>query len=181
MIPVDPLTATIGFLVWMAFRKQQNTQFGVMTPEREEVFANAMQFLTDPERMNKLAEVYQKEGLKFQAFLLRKRAQWRGRPADVRLAHENIFKKAMESENIKAILEVAKAFEEMTATVKAKQLREHAANVHQAELKAAEDALAAGKAAEEVLVSKTKANGAVVNAPPIPPEQPAEPESAGVE
>lgn len=138
MIPVDPLTATIGFLVYMAFRKQNGSKYGQMTPEREEVFKNAMEYLKDPQRMQALAEEFQKEGLRFQAFLLRKRAQWRARPAEVRAAHEEIFGKAMASENIKAILDVAKAFEEMTATVKAKQLRDHAADVHQAKLKAKE-------------------------------------------
>lgn len=143
MIPVDPLTATIGFLAWLAFRKQSKTQFGQMTPERDEVFQNAMEFLKDPARMHELANEFQKEGLKFQAVLLRKRADWRARPADVRLAHEEIFARAMASENVKGILDVARAFEEMTATVKAKQLRDHAHAVHVAALKKADEALAA--------------------------------------
>lgn len=134
MIPIDPLTATIGFLCWMAFRKQSGTQFGQMTAEREEVFNNAMQFLTDPNRLNNLAEEFQKEGLKVQAFLMHKRAEWRARPPEVQQEHNKIFDKAMKSENIKAILNVAKSFEVMTATIKAKQLREHAKAIHQADV-----------------------------------------------
>lgn len=163
MIPIDPLTVTIGVLTWLAFRKQASTNYGQMTPEREEVFQNAMRFLKDPNRMSTLAEEFQKEGLKFQALLLRKRALWRSRAPDVLETHDNIFKKAMESENIKAVLDVANAFEEMTATLKAKQLRDHASEVHQTRLKKKED---------EILVMKTKVpeksqNGVVVNSPAI--------------
>jgi hypothetical protein len=156
MIPIDPLTATIGVLAWLAFRKQAGSNYGQMTPEREEVFQNAMKFLKDPNRMQTLAEEFQKEGLKFQAMLLRKRAEWRSRTPDVQEQHNEIFAKAMASENIKAILGVANAFEEMTATLKAKQLREHATEVHQNVLKKKADERNAKQAEEN-----GKKNGAV--------------------
>jgi hypothetical protein len=148
MIPIDPLTATIGFLAWMAFRKQTGSNYGTMTPEREEVFQNAMKFLQDPTRMETLAAEFQKEGLKFQAILLRKRAQWRSRTPEAQEEHNLIFTKAMESENIKGILGVANAFEEMTATLKAKQLRDHASEVHQKNLAKAKNVQAAKKEVE---------------------------------
>jgi len=164
MIPLDPLTATLGFLCWMAFRRQAGTNFGQMTPEREEVFRNAMEFLRDPARMRSLAEEFQKEGLKFQALLLRKRADWRERPPELRASHDKIFAKAMLSSNIQAILGVAQAFEDMTATVKAKQLREHAKEVHVAARQAQE---------QEEAAKNAKKNGVA----PSPPEVTKKPET----
>jgi len=123
---LDPTTIGLGIALWLGFRKQQNTQFGVLTPEREEVYRNALEFLTDPMKLNELAEHYQREGLKVQAAMLKKRAEWRGRSTPVKAQHEHIFNQAMQSENVHAILACAEAFEKMTATVKAKQLRDRA-------------------------------------------------------
>jgi len=125
MIPLDPLSIGIGLAVWLAFKKQDDTQFGMMTPEREEVYRNALEYLQDPDRLKQLANDFQKYGLKVQATMLRKRAAWRSRSPELRAAHDTIFQRALSSTNIQAILNTAKAFEDMTATVKAGQLREH--------------------------------------------------------
>lgn len=126
---MDPLTIGVGIALWLAFRKQGESQFGVLTPEREEVYKNALEHLKDPMRLMELAKEFQVTGLKAQAAILRKRAEWRGRTDQQRESHEAIFKKAMQSENIQAILHVAQAFEDMTATVKAAQLRERVTNL----------------------------------------------------
>jgi hypothetical protein len=110
----------------MAFKKQSSTAFGVLTPEREEVYKNAMEYLQDPVKLRDLAANFEKEGLKAQAHWMRKRAEWRARPDEVKAKHNAIFEKALESENIQAILDVAKIFESLTATIKAAQLRERA-------------------------------------------------------
>jgi hypothetical protein len=129
MIPLDPLSLGIGLAVWLAFRKQEETHFGQLTPERDEVYRNALEYLHDPVRLRKLAEDFQKFGLKVQASMLRKRADWRGRTEEQKAAHNAIFERAMASPNIQAVLQVAKAFEDMTATVKASQLRKHVADL----------------------------------------------------
>lgn len=122
----DPITIGVGALIWMAFKKQSSTAFGVLTPEREEVYKNAMEYLQDPVKLRDLAANFEKEGLKAQAHWMRKRAEWRARPDEVKAKHNAIFEKALESENIQAILDVAKIFESLTATIKAAQLRERA-------------------------------------------------------
>ena len=123
---MDPLTIGVGLAVWLMFRKQGESQFGVLTPEREEVYKNALEHLKDPMRLMDLAKEFQTTGLKAQAATLNKRAQWRARTDEQREAHEAIFNKAMNSTNVQAILHVAQAFESMTATVKALRLRDRA-------------------------------------------------------
>lgn len=120
----DPLTIGLGIVAWLAVRKQGQTQFGALTPQREEIFKNAMAHLMDPRRMVQLATEFQQQGLNVQAYLLRKRAEWRSRSPEQRRAHEVIFHKAMASENIEAIAAVANAFEAQTATSMAEKLRE---------------------------------------------------------
>lgn len=136
---LDPLTMGVGLAVWLAFRKQSNSQsqFGVLTPEREEIYNNALEFLHDPMRLEKLAEDFRREGLKVQSAMLKKRAEWRARNPQQKAEHEDVFTRAMKSTNIHAILEVAKAFEQLTATAKAKQLRDRAKALYEENEKAA--------------------------------------------
>ncbi len=136
---LDPMTIGLGIALWMGFRKQSGTQFGVLTPQREEVYRNALEFLQDPMKLNELAEHYQQEGLKVQAAMLRKRAEWRGRTSQVKAQHEHIYTKAMESTNVHAILSCAEAFEKMTATVKAQKLRDRAKALYEANEQAAQN------------------------------------------
>ena len=160
----DPVTIGIGTAVWLLFRNQGNTQFGVLTTEREEVYRNALEFLQDPLKLETLATQFQQEGLKVQAAMLRKRAEWRGRTDLVKKQHEHIFAQAMKSENIHGILGVAEAFEKMTATVKASQLRAHAKALYDLnELKAnapkSEPETVAAPAEPTVSEVKVKSNG----------------------
>lgn len=125
----DPLTIGTIVIGYQLFKRQGGPAFGAMTPQREEVFNNALEHLKDPERLKKLADVFEQEGLKTQASILRRRAAWRARDQKTKDEHEAIFQKALQSKNVDAILRVALAFEGMTATLKAKQLREHAEKV----------------------------------------------------
>lgn len=125
----DPLTAGVLFAGWLAWRKQTGTNFGVLTPDREDLYRNALAHLQDPDKMKALADAFEKEGLKLQAKLLRKRAEWRSRDAAKRDQHEAVYQKALLSENATAVVEIAKAFESMTATAKAARLYEHARNL----------------------------------------------------
>lgn len=143
MFGFDPISIGVGVLVWLAFKKQSGTQFGAMTAEREDLFRNAMAHCADPKKLAFLANEFKKEGLKAEAYALKKRSEWRGRSEDVRAAHASIFEKALNSENATAILSVAAAFEDMTATVKAKQLRERAQLLNEQALKKHAEAEAA--------------------------------------
>jgi hypothetical protein len=98
-----------------------------------------MEYLKDPNRLRELAKEFEKEGLKAQAYWMRKRAEWRARPPEVRAQQEAIFQKALASENIQGILEVASLFESMTATVKAGQLRERVRSLNELRTKKAEE------------------------------------------
>ena len=136
MFGVDPLSIGVGVLVWLAVRKQTSTEFGAMNPEREELFRNAMAHCADPSKLVKLAEIFHREGLKAQAIVLKKRAEWRARTEEKKKEHADIFARAMASKNIAAILNIAAAFEDMTATFKAEQLRKHAQALNEASLMA---------------------------------------------
>jgi hypothetical protein len=50
----------------------------------------------------------------------------------VKLKHDDVFGKALQSEKVEGILEVAKIFENMTATIKAAQLRARATSLTEA-------------------------------------------------
>jgi hypothetical protein len=158
---LDPLTIGIGLLLWAAFRKQSGTEFGVLTPEREEVYRNALEYCQDPQRLRQLADNFEKEGLKAEAFVMKKRAEWRSRTPEVKAKHDAIFAKALESTNIQGILGVAQAFEQMTATVKAKQLQERVQSLQAAQIRSDIAAEAAADAAEHatiVIPEKDKPN-----------------------
>jgi hypothetical protein len=176
MFGIDPITIGIGTLVWLAFKKQSGSQFGAMTAERQEIFSSAMAHCEDPQKLVSLSEAFRKEGLKPQAYALRKRAEWRGRTEAQKKEHADIFDRAMKSENANAILTVAAAFEDLTATVKAKQLRDRVQTLNelavrkQAEAQAASEKLAAEKTAATA-ADKTK-NGA--EKPVIPGNTPEE-------
>lgn len=135
MIGFDPLTLGVGTLIYLAFKKQSGTKFGAMTPEREELFRNAMAHCADAQKLVKLADIFKQEGLKAEAAVLRKRAEWRGRTEAKRKEHAAVFERAMKSENAQAILAVAMAFEEMTATYKASQLRQRVLDLNEQALR----------------------------------------------
>jgi len=149
---MDPLSIGIGLALWLAFRKQGESQFGVLTPEREEVYKNALEHLKDPMRLVELAKEFHVTGLKAQAAMLRKRAEWRGRTDQQREAHEAIFEKAMNSTNVQAILHVAQAVEGMTATIKAARLRDRVKTLIREKQE---------KAAKATAETTDKTNGAV--------------------
>lgn len=127
----DPVTIGIGLLIWKAFNTQSGKDFGILTPVRKEVYNNAMEY-APPDKLRLLADDFQKEGLKAEAHWMRVRADWRSRPPEVKRKHDDVFAKALQSEKVDGILEVAKIFENMTATIKAAQLRARATSLTEA-------------------------------------------------
>lgn len=128
---IDPLTLFIVGAGALAFREMNKKDYGVLTASRDERYRVAMSNCSDPQALLTEAKLFAEYGLKAQAAMLKRRAEWRSRPDDVKKTHEDIFAKAMRSVNIPAILEVAAAFEGWTATRKAAALREHARKVQE--------------------------------------------------
>jgi hypothetical protein len=134
---IDPLTLFMVGAGALAFREMNKKDYGVLTAARDERYRVAMSNCHDPQTLLTEAKLFEEHGLKAQAIMLRRRAEWRSRSDDVKKSHEDIFLKAMRSTNIPAILEVAAAFEGWTATKKAAALREHARKVQEDMLQAA--------------------------------------------
>jgi hypothetical protein len=151
--------------------------YGVLTPSRDERYRNAMEYCHQPDALIEEARLFTEYGLKAQAAMLKRRAEWRGRPAELKQAHEEVYQKALKSDNIPAILEVAFAFEGWTATKKASALREHVRVIQEKMLaevaqRAAEAAEAEEKAYQASLEAQTvkKTNGAGTAKPFVPVE-----------
>jgi hypothetical protein len=104
-----------------------------MTPERKALYETAMRTLKDPAKLRDLANAYDKEGLKIQAKMLRKRATCIELPEDVKKKHRECFEKAMASTNVPAIEKIAGAFENQGQTIVAGELRKYAEGLKAAE------------------------------------------------
>lgn len=145
MFGLDPLSLLMIGGGFLAFKEMNRKDYGVLTPSRDERYRNAMEYCHQSDMLLEEAKLFEQFGLKAQAAMLKRRAEWRSRPDNVKQAHEEVYQKALRSENIPAILEVAAAFEGWTATKKAANLREHVE-----ELQAKSIEAAAQKAAESV-------------------------------
>ena len=138
---IDPLTVLLVGGATLAWKELNKKDYGELTPSRDERYRNAMEHCHQPELLMQEAKLFADHGLKAQAAMLKRRAEWRGRPDDVKEQHEAIYQKALGSKNIPAILDVAQSFEGWTATKKAATLREHVnklqeAAIHETALKA---------------------------------------------
>jgi septum formation inhibitor MinC len=153
---IDPLTLFLVGGGVLAFREFNKKDYGVLSPSRDERYRNAMEHLHQPELLMQEAKLFADHGLKAQAAMLKRRAEWRARPQALKDAHEEVYKKAIGSKNIAPILEVAAAFEGWTATKKAANLRERARLLQEEALQES-----AQKAAESVRAEE-KADAASV-------------------
>jgi hypothetical protein len=114
------------------------------TPEHEEMYQNALEHLKGEAgvaKLREIADVCEKNGHHVKAFALRARANLRATPANVKKERHAVYVKAMKSTNIPAMLKVAAAFEAITSTQAAKNIR---ARVE--ELQAAQDAVSPDQA-----------------------------------
>ncbi|MCL2451099.1 MAG: hypothetical protein FWD17_19305, partial [Polyangiaceae bacterium] len=170
------------FAGMLVFKELGRKDYGQLTLQRDERYRNVMANCTDPQQLLLEAKLFEDHGLKSQANLLRRRAQWRARPEEQKKAHEDAFQRAMTSENIPAILEVAAHFEGWTATVKAQQLRARAQALHEAQaVKAAEEAAEATKVPAPAPKPGPKPKRMPVPAPASNGHAPAPPEPLAVE
>ena len=128
MLPLIPLAVVgLGGLAIWRTRKPHG-----MTPERKQIFETALRTLKDPEKLRCLADAYEKEGLKNEAGMLRKRALLREMPSDVRAKRQQAFGAAMRSKDPAKVEAVAAAFQKEGATGAAANLRKYAAGLRKA-------------------------------------------------
>ena len=109
--------------------KAVTTKKGEMTPERQKIYDEAMVSLADPAKLRELAASFQKQGLNYEADMLRKRAALRELPDDVKASRKKIFQEALQSDNKEGIASVANAFEKEGALGAAQKLREYLAGL----------------------------------------------------
>jgi hypothetical protein len=112
----------IGVLVWKKLGQGHE-----WTPEHEEMYAAALEDLKGEAGVAKLREIAaqcEKNGHHVKAFALRRRADLRDTPAKVKKERHEVFRRAMRSTNIEAMLKVAAGFESITATQAASEIRQ---------------------------------------------------------
>ena len=153
---MDPLTLLMVGAGALVYREINRKDYGVLTPSRDERYRNVMEYCHEPGLLMDEARLFAEYGLKAQAAMLQRRAEWRGRPPELKAAHEEVYQKALKSTNVPAIYEVAQAFEGWTATKKAANLREHVRVLQETMLQEVNQ-----KASEAVsVIQDKKGNGA---------------------
>lgn len=97
-----------------------------LSVEHKLIFESAMTTLKDGDDLRALADVFEKEGYKDQAEMLRGRAKLRELPPDVKQQRRDIFYEALGATDPVYINKIADAFEKEHATGAAAKLREYA-------------------------------------------------------
>jgi hypothetical protein len=127
MGPLVPIV--IGVVAATAIKVSKDKQKPKLTPKRKMILETAMNSKLTPDQLKKLADAFDKEGLKVEADLLRKRIDLQTAPQDQKDKWAAAFKKAMASEKPEAINAVADAFEDKGATGAATTLRQRANDI----------------------------------------------------
>ncbi len=99
---------------------------GKLTAEREAVLKAALETIKDPAKLRSLADAYEKEGLKDEANLLRKRAKIPELPKEIKDARQKVFRDTLKSKDPVAVRKVAAAFRKEGCTAAATRLEEYA-------------------------------------------------------
>jgi hypothetical protein len=117
----------LAVLTWKKLGKKEE-----WNEKREEMYQSALEHLTGPAGVAKLREIAsecEKHGFHAKAHALRKRADLRNTDVKVKKQRHEAYLKGMQSTNVPAILKLAAAYEAITATGAARNLRKHAENV----------------------------------------------------
>ncbi len=126
MIPLIPVVVLSGLGVW-AYKKKRPG----MTPQRKAIYEAALRSLKDPIKLRGLADQFEKEGLKKEADLLRKRAALAELPKDQKIARKNAFRKGLLTADPKKAEHLANLFNQQGATGSAAKLFAHASALKQ--------------------------------------------------
>lgn len=128
-MPLPIPSAPVIVCCLAVFAALRNSKKGI-TPERQVVFEDAMHKCKDPTKLRKLAETFDKEGLKDPfGDMLRKRADLRALPEATKKARRDAFHKAMATTDptkVPVLERMADRYEEEGCTGVAYQLREYA-------------------------------------------------------
>jgi hypothetical protein len=138
MIPVVPIMlGTLFGAAWLKAgnRAKQAVTDPVQDAQRTAVYKAALDEVKDPDKLNALAAVFAGEGLTAHADVLRRRAALHSATPEEKKARRAVYRKAMASQNVEAIWDVAQAFEDSGATGAAENLRAHAKAVYDSQEK----------------------------------------------
>jgi hypothetical protein len=129
MIPALPLA--VGFLAVAAWykRKGKKEDTGALTPSRKIIYETALNTEKDPAKLEILAEEFEKQGLKGEAVLLRKRANLKKLPQATKDARQEAFRKGMRSTDAAKILKLADAFNKEGASGASSALARYAKGI----------------------------------------------------
>lgn len=100
-----------------------------LTPERQAFFNGAMNSLSDPDKLRRLADKFHGEGFPVQAEMLRKRAKLRELPKEIQEQRREVFRKGMRSMDPDKIDKLASIYESEGCVGSADHLRLYAKGV----------------------------------------------------
>lgn len=137
MLPLLPVgVGVLAICAWWASGRNTKTPsssvagegatFGGMSPERQIIYQTALASVKDPEELDTLSATFQAQGLYPQAELLKKRANLRRLPEDIKKERTQIFREAMNCKDPVKVMNLADAFEKEGATGVANRLRDYA-------------------------------------------------------
>lgn len=125
------IPVVIGFVVLgtTGYAVRRSRRPKGMTAERRQVYDFAMSEVMDPVKILEMADAFQKEGLREEAKLLRKRAELRSLPADIKKKRRKLVKELLKSTDKQKVLAMADVFDGELCTGVADQLRQYAAGL----------------------------------------------------
>ncbi len=126
-----PLIYPLGVaaLSGAAYWRMRRKNYGMMTPERKELYKKLLADQKDPAKLQEAAEGFEKGGLKAEADELRKRAKFIAAPPAVKQAYETTLRKALGSTDPQKVSTVAKAFQKVGLYGTADKLRNYASGL----------------------------------------------------
>ncbi len=137
MLPLLPVgVGVLAICAWWASGRNKTANgasthagegatFGGMTPERQIIYQTALASVKDADELEKLSATFQAQGLYAQAQLLKKRANLRRLPKEVKDKRAEIFRLGMACQDPDQVLNLANAFENEGATGVASRLRDY--------------------------------------------------------
>src|SRR5579872_1560188 len=151
--------ATFFGLLCLAWYRASNKKG--LSDERKKVYEAALENLTDTAKLRKLADMFDRENLKTEASMLRRRADYRDMPKDKKEAYRAVYEKAMTSEKVtpEKLEELALAFERITATGSGRNLRKRAKELRQQIVESAKSEARIKEAEKNRPVKEAKEDG----------------------
>lgn len=106
---IVPIVIFVGLVGSAAWRSMKRNPKG-LTAERRAIYEGAISSLKEPEKLQELAAEFEREGLKEESAMLRKRAAVRNLPNNVKKQRKAIFRAGMKSKDPDAIKALAAQF-----------------------------------------------------------------------